>query len=429
MRVENLSEIAFNQRRKLLLEWLPEAFRDLDPAKVTRDKANSLFNSMDNRGRVYVIGFGKAAFPMYCGVREALSVMIESAWIIVPDDEMPDHDFRELTVLGGTHPRTGSESERSTSQILEHVSGVKNEDTVVVLISGGGSALFEKPVKGVSIDDLADLSECFMDSGADIYELNTMRKHFSSVKGGKLANILYPARVIGITVSDVFGDDPGMIASGPLTETVSETLDEVIGKYGGKCPAISSIKQYADPPVMIRESERVEQHIVLRNSDFTGHFSSWIRGRGEACVSLGSLVNGDVGEVAGSVSVILGELRRITGRGFWFTFGGETTVDVRGSGRGGRNQELALRLMMKLRGNDFTVMCIGTDGIDGHSPAMGGIVDSELAMQIHDDEMEKYLSKSDSFTLLEKYRSAVLTGRTGTNVSDICVGYFGSERY
>lgn len=427
MIIQNLDSLSTNARRKSILDEIPNIFSRLDPENVCQEKSKAIMHSLDKTGDLYVIGFGKASLRMYTGVRKQLGSRIRNGMIVVPDDQELQSEFSELKVLHGTHPLTSQLSQESTENILDSLKSLKKEDTVIVLISGGGSALFESPVQGVTIQEIAKASECLMNADANIYELNTFRKFFSRVKGGKLVSFLKPAKVIALVISDVFGDDLSMISSGPLTPSPRKESDliHLVSNYAGRCPILNSIKEKADlEPLNENDFDSVTQYIVLRNRDFVDAFSKTFDKWGVEHMNLGSDVNGDVEEVANRILCLLGDARRIKKNGFWFSFGGETTVQVRGKGKGGRNQELSLRILKGMRDQDFLFMSIGTDGIDGMSPAMGGLVDSELRKKISDSEIDEYLKRNDSFTLLNKYSCAIMTGRTGTNVSDIAVGFY-----
>lgn len=427
MNIENLDRIATNDRRRRILETIPPIFEKLDPENRCSIAGEEISKSLPPGSKVYVMGFGKASMKMYNGIRRPLKERIASSWIIVPSDFNGNPEFKELKILKGTHPITGKETEQSTNEILERMKELSEGDTVIVLISGGGSALFEAPVDGVGIKQIAEASKCLMNEDADIYELNIFRRFYSKVKGGRLADSLYPARVIGLVVSDVFGDDLGTIASGPLTTWKPDVLelDRLVEKYGKACPILSDLRGKADAREVNEERfKKVEQRIILRNRDFVDEFINVFREWGEEYVSLGTDINGDVGKVAMFLSEAVSKLGKIKSRGFWFAFGGETTVEVHGNGRGGRNLELSLRFLRQMEDEDFLFISAGTDGVDGKSPAMGGIVDTHLREKIDNDEIDKYLHENNSFALMERENSAIITGRTGTNVSDIMVGYF-----
>ncbi len=431
MIIQNLDSLSSNQRRRMILESLPPIFEKLDPENVCRNSGEEI--EIPTSGKLYIVGFGKASLKMYRGIRDALKRKVDSGWVIIPDDQNTDPEFPELKVLYGTHPKTGVKTVSSTRKVIDSMKNLNEDDTVIVLISGGGSALFEMPVEGISIGQIAEATECLMNADADIYELNSFRRFFSSVKGGRLAKYLRPAKVISLVISDVFGDDPSYIASGPLSRPSNSenTIDKIVVKFGQKCPMISKMAKHAD------ETEpdpsdflKVAQKIILKNRDFVDEVCKTFDKWGVDYVNLGSNVNGDVEEVSGNLIQALRYVWSIKGRPFWFVFGGETTVNVMGDGMGGRNQELALRILQLMGEEDFVFMAIGTDGIDGKSPAMGAIVDGDLRRTVTDVEITKYLSSSDSFSFLENHGSAIITGRTGNNVSDLALGYidFGRGR-
>lgn len=428
MIIQNLESISVNQRRKKILNALTSVFDELDPAAVCRKEVESL--DIPVSGKLYIIGFGKAAYRMYSGVRSGISRKIDAAWIVVPDDQQFTPEYEELEVLYGSHPITSEKSVESTEKIISSVGGLSSEDVVLVLISGGGSALFEKPVEGVGIQQIASASQCLMDADADILELNTFRRHFSMVKGGKLARYLHPAKVYSLLISDVYGDDPAFVASGPLTfpSGNGNNLSTLIEKYGVKCPILKDMERNAEMEELNPDDmENVHQKIVLRNRDFVESICSIFVKWGVDYVNLGSNVNGNVKNVSRELMDALKRIWELKRSGFWFVLGGETTVNVTGEGMGGRNQEMALRMLQSMKKEDFVFTTIGTDGVDGKSPAMGAIVDTDLRERISNDEIEEYLDASDSYSILSKYGSAIITGPTGNNVSDVTLGYFDFE--
>ncbi|WP_075056879.1 DUF4147 domain-containing protein [Thermogymnomonas acidicola] len=254
----------------------------------------------------------------------------------------------------------------------------------------------------------------------------------SRVKAGGLAVMLYPARVHGLVVSDVMGDDLSVIASGPPLTMLRDTrrVEEALRKFRERClpggVMVQQVGERSDP----RYFERVEQQIVLSNSDFVQSGIRYLASRRVDFVSFGSnLRGGEVSEFSRRLAQALRQAYSLRGGSpFWFVCGGgETTVQVRGgNGRGGgRAQELVLRFMEEMGDDeDFLLACFGTDGIDGRSDAAGGISDNWLRERVGRDEVERYLAGSDSGTLLMSRDSAIVTGRTGNNVSDIMVGYY-----
>ena len=432
MQIKNLKEISINGRRRGILEILPEVFDDMNPESACRRSIEQYREEIRNASRLHVLGFGKAAYDMYSGVRDAIEQRIATATIIIPEDQEIGKVYPELRILRGTHPYTGESTLKSSQAAMNALSDLHRDDLVLVLISGGGSALFEIPEDGISITDISEISRCLMNSDADIYDLNIVRSSISSVKGGKLAGRLFPARVLALVISDVVGDDLGIIASGPLQESryTRKDLVSVLNKYREHCAQLlENVEKHGKAGELPDENfERVESTIVLKNLDFVNAIAAKIAESEENVINLGSGINGDVDTVSALLTDIMRTVYSLRKSPFWFVAGGETTVNVTGSGTGGRNCELSLRVLDRMRKDErFLFMSIGTDGIDGTSPAMGGIVDTTTRNSINSDEIRECLQNNDSYNLLGKYRSAIISGRTGNNVSDVIIGFYDGQ--
>ncbi len=412
--IENYKDLAITDTRGYILNIIDKTLNAMDPENVISRFIENNKIKFDYK-RIFLIGFGKASFKMYKGIRPFIIDKLIYASIIVPEDEKTDN-YNELKILRGTHPFTSDLSVSSSVSMLSGLKNLNENDLVIVLISGGGSSLFEIPEDGVKIDDIKNISKTMMDNGADIYELNAIRSMLSKVKGGKLSTFLYPANVISFIISDVRNDDPSIIASGPLT-AMDYKIDDVKRislKYLKNDENI--IKMYSK--VDEKYFKKIKQYIILKNRDFLDYIYSNID---YDTVNLGSNFSGNVEELSLKLHEILKNIYSSKKRPFYFILGGETTVDVRGHGSGGRNQELVLRFMKNSSDYEFyTMASFGTDGIDGVSPAAGGIVDSEHKI----NDIESYLNKSDSYNLLIKNHGAIITGRTGNNVSDIVIGFY-----
>ncbi|WP_393972246.1 DUF4147 domain-containing protein [Oxyplasma meridianum] len=430
MIVKNYKDLDTTDDRRYILDSLNHVFSIVSPSLAVNNKSHELSKDMDESKRIFVIGFGKASLSMYEGVREMVKDKLSYAGIIVPQDEEVSGKFQELDILRGSHPKLSSLSIRSSENLLSHLRNLKKDDLVLVLISGGGSALFEIPEEGIDVDTFASISDCLMKNGADIYQLNRVRQMMSSVKGGKLADILSPAKVISMIISDVTGDDLSIIASGPLVRTSgNEEAMKIIASFRDKCRKIESIKgiQSAGNPGNHATAD-VKNFLILRNYDYVECVGNYLHERGGKVITWELGVTGEVSEVARNLTDAVRSMYALFNESFWLVFGGETTVNVTGKGKGGRNQDLALRVMDNMKeGEEFTFASIGTDGIDGYSDAMGGITDNILKSAIPRSELLETLKNSDSYTLLSKYKSAVVTGRTGTNVSDIMIMHYGGK--
>ncbi len=431
LEIQNLKEISFTRERNILTSSIPEVFRALDPHEILRNQIVKLLSDAGKYRNVYVIGFGKASLAMYSGVREITSGIAKYSGVIIPEGSEYDGSFEELEVLRGTHPVVSELSVDSTKKLLGGIVGHGKEDLIIVLISGGGSALFEEPIPGLTVETLGEVSRCMMESGASIRELNIIRHSISRVKGGKLAERLYPSQVESFIISDVPGDDLQLIASGPLIEPNynREEFEGIRQNYSGSCPTLKDMPfEYPEFSDSL-DFSKIRSQIVLRNSDFVQAFAKYFSGKGENVSLISEPLTGDVGDVSQKLVEKAREQYSEGGKPFWLVAGGETTVSVKGNGKGGRNCELSLRVAMAMQEKeDFTFASIGTDGIDGASPSMGGITDLWFRENANLVEIESSLKKSDSYTLLERMNSAILTGYTGTNVSDIFILYYNGLR-
>ncbi|WMT50880.1 MAG: DUF4147 domain-containing protein [Ferroplasma sp.] len=417
MKIANMDEIGTTEKRRYILGIMEDVMNELTPEKAIKNNFHADIAKYD---KVFVIGFGKAAYNMYAGIRDYIIKKLCYAGIIIPEDENPPAQFPELEILRGTHPYVSQLTVDSSEKLLSGVRNASQDDLIIVLISGGGSSLFEIPESGISINEIMEVSREIMDNDGDIYTLNRIRSMLSSVKGGKLAKILYPASVVSYIISDVIYDDMGIIASGPLVRPEPvEDISKLIDRYVTNKNLVSLLKG-SDVSGSLDDKyySSIENHIILRNNDFVNAIFSRI---GEEKVNLGSNINGDVKPVSQNIISLLRNIYSLKGRGFWFVFGGETTVNVRGNGSGGRNQELVLRLLEAMKtGEECTFCSMGTDGIDGKSTAAGGIVDQETRIP----ELERYLQNNDSNSALSLCHGTIITGRTGNNVSDIMAGYY-----
>lgn len=432
MLVKNYNDLGTSDDRKKILDCLINVFSTISPFSAVEKYSQKLAHDIDESGRIFVIGFGKASLAMYEGIREKLKKKIFYAGIIVPEDQEVAEKFPELEILRGTHPAVSDLSVKSSEAILGHLKDLEKEDLVFVLISGGGSALFEVPEHGIDITTLRSISDCMMKNGADIYQLNSVRQIMSSVKGGKLAEILKPAKVRSLIISDVTGDDLSIIASGPLVKpSGNDEVRKIITHYGKECKEIGALEKIMSGHESGEEGiGNVKNILVLKNYDYVESVRDFLLKEEKYVVAWEPGVTGEVSAVAGNLVSAVRSMYSLFNESFWLVFGGETTVHVTGKGKGGRNQELALRVMGNMDEDErFTFASIGTDGIDGYSDAMGGISDSALKSVIPKNELLESLKNSDSNTLLSRYKSAIVTGRTGTNVSDIMImHYCGKKR-
>ncbi len=402
-----------------ILKAIASSFQKNDPVQKVKSYIEDRKDILTS-GRIKIIGFGKAAFEMYQGAELALGNKIIYGGIIIPDDLKIDGSKIQAEIFRGTHPFLSEKTIASTETLLSRLYPLTPQDTVLVLISGGGSSLFELLDGEISLERYREIIKCMMDNGADIQELNAVRFLFSGVKGGKLKNHLCPARIIGIIISDVPGDDVRFIASGPLSDPPDDDLiRKTIRKFKMKCSldVNHENKQYLNNCI-------AENNILIRNEDFVLAIAQYLTKMGYSVLNIGSGISGPVTKVSKIIHSISEDYFHLIKRPYFFVGGGETSVNVRGNGIGGRNLEMCLRYVLNTkRGDRFVFSSIGTDGIDGPSNAMGGIVDDNTLKIVSRNEIRNYLSNSESLTPLKISGDVIISGRTGNNVSDIFVGY------
>lgn len=423
MPLRNIAELSTNNIRKKGLEALNSALVSITPAKAMSENLQQLRNTVQSGSRLRVFGFGKAAQSMYSGLRESFEGNIESAVIIIPSDDESKSVFPELQVLRGTHPFPSEQTVESSIRLVRELDKCRNDDIVVFIISGGGSSLFEIPADNFTIEEISRISRCIMDNDASIDELNRVRIALSSVKGGKLVSHIHSGKVFAYYISDVLSNDLHYISSGPLIP-YNEDDEGIFEKFSG-CLGKEISSRLKRRPGNIDSRAQINNRIVLSNENFVSFFERKLETR-DPVLNLGHTLKGDVEQLSRS---ILSRLRSEYGHrktDFWFAGAGESTVKVHGDGKGGRNQELCLRILGNLRQEEkIMFISAGTDGIDGNSNAMGGIVDHETLEDSSVNEMQEYLDRNDSNTFLEEHNGAIISGRTGNNVSDVVIGHFG----
>jgi len=379
--------------------------------------------------RIYVVGAGKAAAGMAHTLCSILNNRVAAGAITIPYGTKAE--IRGILVTQASHPIPDKAGIEGTKKILSILKKADHNDLVIVLISGGGSALMPLPASGVSLDDKQRMTRLLIRSGASIHEINVVRKHLSAIKGGQLLrHINESCKVVSLILSDVIGDDLGMIASGPTypdSSTYNDAL-KILRKYRVQAPdAVSKliskgikgeIEETPKPEDLI--FSRIHNMLIGNNTIACKAAASYLKKRGVKAVHLGSEFNGEAKEFG----VFLARLTLSFGcRRFAIVAGGETTVklDRRKNGLGGRNQEAALACLATLNRQDVAVGCVGTDGIDGNSDAAGALVSPKTIMLAKKMDLQRYLDMHDSYHALKKLHSLIFTGYTGTNVNDISI--------
>lgn len=388
------------------------------------------------RGRVIVVGVGKAGAPMAQAVEEVLGDEIAAGAVTVKYDHLAP--TRKIRLLQAGHPLPDENGGRATREMVQLVQGLSADDLVICLISGGGSALMEWLVEGVTLDDLRVFTNELLRAGATIYELNTLRKHFSRVKGGQLARLAQPARVAALILSDVLGSPPDVIASGPTVPDSSTFADclAIVSKYdlAGRLPR--SILAYyqrgarGEAPETPKANDplfaRVTNVIVADNELACAAASAEAEARGYTVNVVSTALQGEARMLGMDLAM---RAQRAPARGCVLA-GGEPTVMVDGTGKGGRAQELVLAAARELAGNaSFVALSAGTDGTDGPTDAAGAIADNltlsrAAALGL---DANAYLENNDSYHFFKALDDLIITGPTNTNVNDLMVFLRGSD--
>ena len=374
-------------------------------------------------GSVYLAAAGKAAWKMADAAARTLGDKL-TAGAVVTKYGHTEGTIPRVACHEGGHPVPDEGGAAGTQAILDLTRDLRGEDTVLFLLSGGGSALFEKPL--IPLEELKDIIDQMLSAGCDITEINTVRKRLSAVKGGRFAAWCAPARVITIVLSDVLGDPLDMIASGPAVpdrSTCDQAL-EVIRRYGirisaqaEKCLRTETLKKLPD----------AEAQIV-------GSVRELCRAAADECRALGYepvlLTEWLCCEAKDAGSFLAGILRTHAsdGRKTAFLAGGETVVHLSGNGLGGRNQEMALSAARGIAGlENAAVICVGSDGTDGPTDAAGGYADGGTLSALREKGLsyDGMLENHDAYHALEAVGGLIKTGPTGTNVNDIAVALIG----
>lgn len=373
--------------------------------------------------RVHVLAVGKAAAAMARAAYDCWRGRIASALVVTPAPEREPWPDPAPVCITAQHPVPGPDSVRAARQTLALLEPLGTGDVVLCLLSGGASSLLTLPASGLSLEDLARTTQRLLDAGADIHQLNCVRKHLDDVKGGRLARVAAPARVLCLALSDVPGDDPAVIGSGPFAPDPSTFADARA--------VLSALRLESGIPAAVRahlaravgESVKPGDAALARvQTRIIGSNRHALEAAGRAAAELGYTVRVHDRTIVGEAVSAAGTLPLDTPPGTAWLAGGETTVQVRGPGRGGRNQELALAAAIRIAGQrNVVVACVGTDGVDGNSPAAGAVVDGSTLerLRAHGIDAARALAENDSHGALAAVGDAWITGPTGTNVMDL----------
>ena len=409
--------------KKSLREKADQIIREsLGAVMPDRAVEKALENFQGCGGRTVLVAAGKAAWQMAAAAVRVLG-QVDDGIVITKYDhvkgEIPGVECREAG-----HPVPDENSFFATEKALEKVSGLTEKDTVLFLLSGGGSALFEKPL--IPGEELQDITRRLLACGADIVEMNTIRKRLSGVKGGRFALACMPARVNAIVLSDILGDPLDMIASGPAYPDTStcQQADAIIEKYHLNLSKKAQALMQEETP----------KELANVTTQITGSVRELCEAAGKAASALGYepvLLTDELcceAREAGSMLASILRTHAKDGKRLCYIAGGETVVHLTGKGKGGRNQELALAAAPGIAGiPNACVFSVGSDGTDGPTDAAGGYVDGDTLDRLKEKNLDVFtvLSNNDAYTALGAAGGLIITGPTGTNVNDVAVALLG----
>ncbi|CAB50451.1 glycerate kinase type-2 family protein [Pyrococcus abyssi] len=429
----------------IALRLVKAAIRAADPYKAVinsvRVEGNKLLvkdKEFEIKGKVYVLAFGKAACDMARAIEEILDV--EDGVAVTKYGY--GKELKKIRVIEAGHPIPDENSIRGAIEGLKLLEKVKEEDIVFVLISGGGSALFELPEDGISLEDLKLTNELLLKSGAKIHEINTVRKHISKVKGGKLAKKIKGTGIV-LIISDVVGDNLEAIASGPTVKdpTTFQDAKRILELYGIWDRVPESVRSHIEKGIRGEAEETLKEELPNIHNFLIASNSISCQAVVEEATKLGfkayvmtTTLEGEAKDAGLFIGSIVQEIAK-TGNPFEppvvLVFGGETTVTIEGEGgKGGPNQELALSATRKIKGLNAILVAFDTDGTDGPTDAAGGIVDGETYEKLRRKgiDIEKVLKEHNSYEALKKVGSLLFTGPTGTNVNSMIIAIITSKQ-
>lgn len=379
------------------------------------------------KGRIVLISIGKAAYTMASKVDEVLGQKVNRGLVITKYGHL-EEGLNHYEKIEAGHPILDENSQKAGQEAINFVKDLNEDDLLIFLLSGGGSAVFEKPYKNVTIQDITIVTDQLLASGASIDEINTVRKHMSDVKGGRFALKCPNTKILAIALSDVIGDRFDTIASGPVhpDRTSSEMATQVLDKYN----------IFASQAVREAIQDETPKNISNVVDCLAGSVRDLCHQAAMSAQALGYqplIMTTSLDCEAKEAGRMLGSIARdlASGAGGLYPqkpcaiiFGGETVVHVKGKGTGGRSQELALGAAMAIKGVEgVSIFSVGSDGTDGPTDAAGGIVDGQSYQIMVEEgiEPEKYLADNDSYRALMASGDLIMTGPTGTNVNDLMV--------
>ncbi|MBL0729627.1 glycerate kinase [Piscinibacter sp. HJYY11] len=418
----------------LLLDLYEAALAAADPLKVVPPHLPDA-----PRGRTVVIGVGKAAAAMAMAVEQNWRGPLSGVVVVPEGASLP---LQHIEVHESSHPVPDQRSVIGAERLLAAVTGLARDDLVIALISGGGSALCSLPAEGLSLAEKQHITTELLRRGAAISEFNTVRRHLSRIKGGRLAAQAHPARVVSLVISDIPGDDPALVASGPTLPDTSTCADAlaILSRYG--LEDVGPVRQSLEAGIWesVKPGDpRLAGHehaLIATGRMGLNAAAALARARGYDCHVLSDAMEGESRELAkahAAIALSSAQHEQPFRTPCVLLSGGEATVTVRGNGRGGRNTEFVLALALALKGRDAAqrvyALSAGTDGLDGRAGAAGAWMTPSTLRQISDVGLAAamHLEANDSATVFDAVSSLVHTGPTHTNINDFRAVFVAGE--
>ncbi len=420
--IKNFQQLATSSLRKSVLRIVEAGFEAIE-TKTAVEK-NFIYDAKTQRlnilgqcfnigqyKRIILVGFGKAALEAVTAIQTILKGRIACGFVL----DLKEGSLGNIVCKIGTHPLPTKINIEATNELVAMLDACTEEDLVICVVSGGGSALLCSP-HNMECETEVSIISALTVSGADIYELNTVRKHISTVKGGRLAKIIYPATSINLIFSDVPGDDLNVVASGPTVKDMSTNADAaiILNKYN-----VLEICEL--PSCNLLETPKEEKYFAKAHNILLVSAKQALLAMKEKAEELGFAVEVFSSSYQGEAKKLAPDIISRLKRGVCLLGAGESTVKIAGHGKGGRNQEMALAALA-LIGENQVLACLASDGHD-NTEAAGAIVDISTLARAKNLNLnpEKYLNNNDSFSFFETVGDQIQTGQTGANVSDFFV--------
>ena len=403
---------------KLLREHANQIIREAIAAVQPDAAVQRALSGREFPGRLLLVAAGKAAWQMAKAASDCMGERIERGVVVTKYDHVMG-PIANCECFEAGHPVPDENSFRGTQAALDLVSDLSEKDTVLFLLSGGGSALFEKPL--VEAAELQDITGQLLACGADIVEINTIRKRLSQVKGGRFAQLCWPAQVEAVILSDILGDPLDMIASGPACpdSSTAEDAQRIAAKYDLRMSDAARKLLTIETP---KSLDNVHTQINGSVRELCAAAAATCEKLGYEPIMLTDQLCCQARE-AGSFMASILKTHAQDAKALAFIAGGETVVKLTGHGKGGRNQELALSAAAGIAGMNAAVFSVGSDGTDGPTDAAGGYADGDTCESLGalGVSIDAVLQDNDAYNALRKVDGLVMTGPTGTNVNDVAV--------